>query len=64
MTDMIIKELWEIKDSIAHENGYDVETLITYLQKKHNTTNVRMVNLTDKKKSIEQTPAADSKVKF
>ena len=34
MSDEIIKELWQIKDSIAQEHGYDIETLVAHLQTK------------------------------
>ena len=32
MPDEIIKELWEIKDSIAREHGYDIDRLVAYLR--------------------------------
>ena len=28
MYDEVIRELWQVKDSIARENGYDIETLV------------------------------------
>ena len=34
MSDQIIEELWQIKDSIAREHGYDIESLAAYLQTK------------------------------
>ena len=34
MTDEIIKELWQIKDSIAREHGYDLDRLAADLQSK------------------------------
>ena len=32
MSDQIIKELWQIKDSIAREHDYDIESLVAHLQ--------------------------------
>ena len=31
MSDEIIEELWLIKDSIAREHDYDIESLVAYL---------------------------------
>ena len=33
MYDEVIRELWQVKDSIARENGYDIETLVAHLRK-------------------------------
>ena len=32
MSDKIIEELWQIKDSIAREHDYDIESLVAHLQ--------------------------------
>ena len=32
MSDEIIKDLWEIKDSIAREHRYDIDRLVAYLR--------------------------------
>ena len=34
MADEIIEELWQIKDSIAQEYGYDVDALVAHLTTK------------------------------
>ena len=34
MSDEIIRELWQIKDDMAKEHGYDVRALAAYLQNK------------------------------
>ena len=34
MTDEIIEELWRIKDNIARDHGYNLDTLVAYLQSK------------------------------
>ena len=40
MTDEIIKELWEIKDNIAKEHEYDLDSLVAYLQTKRRERNL------------------------
>jgi len=35
MTDQTLKELWKIKDDIAKEHGYDLDSLVRYLRSKH-----------------------------
>ena len=32
MSDQIIEELWQIKDNIAREHDYDIESLVAHLQ--------------------------------
>ena len=34
MSDEIIKELWQIKDNIAREHGYDIDALVAHLRTK------------------------------
>ena len=34
MSDEVIRELWQIKDLIAWEHGYDIEVLVAHLQDK------------------------------
>lgn len=45
MSDEIIEELWRIKDEIAREHGYDIESLAAYLQRKERTERRRVVDL-------------------
>ena len=59
MADAIIKELWEIKDGIAREHGYDVDALIAHLQARPNAVKRQVVDLCGQKKAAEQTHAAD-----
>jgi hypothetical protein len=35
MTDQTLQELWKIKDDIAKEHNYDVDSLVGYLRSKH-----------------------------
>jgi len=32
MADVIIEELWKIKDSIAQEHGYNLDSLVAHLK--------------------------------
>ena len=41
MTDEIMKELWEIKDNIAREHGYDVRRIVAHLQTKQRPRVIR-----------------------
>ena len=43
MTDEIIRELWEIKDSIAREHEYDVDALVAHLQARERAEGRRTV---------------------
>ena len=45
MSDEVIEELWRIKDEIAREHGYDIESLAAYLQSKERTERRRVVDL-------------------
>ena len=58
MSDEIIEELWRIKDSIAREHGYDIETLVAYLQSKEKAEGQQIVDLSAMKKTAEQGPSS------
>ena len=45
MSDEIIKELWQVKDSIAQEHGYDIEALVVHLQTKKRKKGQKVVDL-------------------
>jgi len=51
MADEIIKELWEIKDSIANEHGCDVKALVAYLRTKKHAKDRQVVDLRSMKKT-------------
>lgn len=59
MTDEIIQDLWQIKDHIAKEHGYNIDSLVEYLRKREHKGNHRNVNLSSIKKSTEQKFQAD-----
>ena len=44
MSDEVIEELWEIKDSIAHEHGHDVRRLAAHLQGRRRAARDRTVD--------------------
>ncbi len=54
MSDEIIKELWQIKDSIAQEHGYDIEALVAYLQTKKRMEGQQIVDLRALKETAGQ----------
>ena len=62
MPDEIIKELWQIKEDIAREHGYDIEALAAYLQTKQRREGQRVVDLHSLKETSEtQRPANSEK---
>ena len=50
MGDPIIKELWKIKDAIAEENGYAIDTLIDALETGEVHKGRDSVDISDKEK--------------
>jgi hypothetical protein len=60
MPDEIIKELWQIKDSMAREHGYDIETLVAHLQTKKRPEGQRVVDLRAMRETAEQGAPADA----
>ena len=61
MPDEIINELWQIKDSIAREHGYDIDALVAYLQAKKRREGQRVVDLGSLKAAAETQHSAKSK---
>jgi len=61
MSDEIIKELWQIKDSIAREHGYDLEALVAHLQTKKRPEGQRVVELRAIRGAAEQGAAGDAR---
>ena len=60
MSDEIIKELWQIKDSIAREHGYDIEALVAHLQTNKRPDGQRVVDLSAIRETAEQGAPADA----
>ena len=48
MADEIIRELWQIKDSIANEHRRDIEALVAYLRSKPVAEGQSVVDLSAK----------------
>ena len=36
MIDKTLQELWSVKDNLAKEHAYDLDSLVDYLKKKYN----------------------------
>ena len=60
MSDEIIKELWQIKDGIAREYGYDIEALVAHLQTKKRPKGQYVVDLRAIREAAEQGAAGDA----
>ncbi len=56
MSDEIIVELWQIKDSIAQEHGYDIEALVAYFQTKKRSEDQQVVDL----RALKETAGQDA----
>jgi len=50
MADEIIKELWQIKDGIASEHGYEIDSLVAHLRAKKHLEDHLVVDLKSIKK--------------
>ena len=53
MPDEIIKELWQIKDSIAREHGYDTRALVAHLQSKKRAKGQQVVDSGSQRRAAE-----------
>ncbi len=60
MSDEIIKELWQIKDGIAREHGYDIEALVAHLQTRKRLEGQQVVDLRAMRKAAEQGAPPDA----
>ena len=60
MADEIIKELWEIKDGIAREHGYDMDALIAQLQTRRKAEGQQVLDLSALKRAAEQGASAEA----
>jgi hypothetical protein len=59
MGDMIIEELWGVKDAIAQEYGYDVDALVSHLREVTRPYGSRVVDLAAMR-GAEQVKARDT----
>jgi len=59
MADEIIQELWKIKDEIAYEHNYDLDSLSAYLRTRKRPGNQKAINLQALKQMTEQGAAPD-----
>jgi hypothetical protein len=49
MADVIIEELWKIKDNIAREHGYNLDLLVAHLKTRELSSGQKVVTLCAKK---------------
>ncbi len=59
MANEIIEELWQIKDNMAREYGYDIDAFVARLQSKQRSANRQVVDLRAMKEATKR--AASSK---
>jgi hypothetical protein len=65
MTDQTLKELWKIKDDIAKEHGYDLDSLVRYLRSKHTAgkrdqAQLRIHEMPNERPKSERAPSGSS----
>ena len=53
MPDELIEELWQIKDGIAREHGYDVDALVAHLRTRERMESRRVVDLRAAREAAE-----------
>ena len=58
MPDEIIEELWQIKDCMAREHGYDIDAFVTHLQSRKRPVDRQVVDLRAMKEAAEQAASA------
>ena len=62
MSDKIIEELWQIKDSIAREHDYDIESLVAHLQTRQRSAGQQVVDLSASRRNADRsTPRRQDK---
>ena len=61
MPDEIIEELWQIKDRMAREYGYDIDVCVADLQSRQPVEGRQVVDLQAMKKATEQAASAKSR---
>ena len=62
MSDKIIEELWQIKDSIAREHDYDIESLVAHLQTRQRSAGRQVVDLSASRRNADRsTPRRQDK---
>ena len=63
MADEIIKELWQIKDHMAQEYGYDIDTFVAHLQSRQPVEGRQVVDLRAMKEAAGQAASAKPRSK-
>ncbi len=60
MSDKIIEELWEIKDGLARESGYNIDVLISQLQDGRRDNGHQVCDLAARKRAAEPVAQRDA----
>lgn len=63
MADEIIKELWQIKDHMAQEYGYDIDTFVAQFQRRQQVESRQVVDLRAMKEAAGQAASAKPRSK-
>lgn len=54
MPNEIIEELWQIKDSMAREHGYDIDAFVAHLQNRKRPADRHVVDLRAMKEAAKR----------
>lgn len=60
MSDEIIRELWDIKDGIAKEFGYDIDAIAEHFKSPPKTGTQKIVDLSVKKEKLTKADSSST----
>lgn len=63
MADEIIREVWQIKDEIARENGNDIDRLVAYFRSRPRLPGERYIDLSDSGNDTRREGSAESQAR-
>ena len=61
MADVVMQELWQFKDRIAREQGYEMDALVAHLQGKESQRGPQVVNLSATPETAEGGAPTDAR---
>ena len=61
MPDEVMQELWQFKDRIAREHGYEIDALVAHLQGKESQRGPQLVDLSATPETAERGAPTDAR---
>lgn len=62
MSDEVMQELWQFKDRIAREHGYEIDALVNHLQGKERQRGPYVVDLSATPETSERGAPTDARI--